>query len=284
MKPVAAQPAANQNLQQFYTSPVNTDLRYDQVFAQARAADISVTTKEGDKVTISQSSYEQQQLHRIESAYTSSLAMSSLEMEGFSLQVEGDLSEQELADLSSLLEDLSDIAADFFSGDLAGAFTGALSMPEMGSSLYSMDASFTETTLLASYMQAGHPMPSAFDPQFLEEFDRPDDDTRLADINTIMSDKLKAQWQQFIEQLDQDDDDKPETPKYDDGVEIDESHGKSMYARAVESLEKHPRLAPLLPSVGELAVDRTADWLQAAQESRDALKKDFMDQFASWLV
>jgi hypothetical protein len=120
------------------------------VHAEARTnADIAITTAEGDQVRLSASTV-------LQAAYTSydaqgrltgqdlavhATAAQSVTSEETAITVAGDLSDEELADVHSLLENLGSIAADFLAGDVNDAVMRALDLGELDT-LTNFDASF----------------------------------------------------------------------------------------------------------------------------------------------
>lgn len=84
----------------------------------------SLTTQEGDKVTISSVS----QFGQAASVSGNGFGFYQQQAQGFSFQVEGDLNENELAALNDLLGQVNDMSELFYSGDLDGAFDAALAL------------------------------------------------------------------------------------------------------------------------------------------------------------
>ncbi|NOR11457.1 MAG: hypothetical protein GQ541_08215, partial [Desulfovibrionaceae bacterium] len=105
-----------------YNQPANgyRSESFQQTAEKQRDSHISITTDEGDVVTISSS-------YAMAMAYSSSEEFSpgmwnqsftamSLESSTFSMTIEGDLNEEELQDIKHLLQDLKKIAKAFFHG------------------------------------------------------------------------------------------------------------------------------------------------------------------------
>lgn len=101
-------------------------------YGRAREFSFELTTKEGDKVTIKATSSEglaveagragnsNNSVGALNASYSSS--------QSFSLSIEGDLSEDELAAINDLLGRVNDLASEFFEGDLDVAFEQAMNL------------------------------------------------------------------------------------------------------------------------------------------------------------
>lgn len=124
--------------------------------SQATTADYNIVTKEGDKVTISGSS-------RYDLAYSTYNASGrlndqsvSLSGESFSLsasrefniQVEGDLSEEELRDIRKLIKGSKEVLRDFMRGDVDEAFEDTLKLGKLDT-LASFQADLTISRSIA---------------------------------------------------------------------------------------------------------------------------------------
>ena len=101
-------------------------------YGRAREFSFELTTKEGDKVTITAASSEGLAIEagragRGNSSVTAINASYSAS-QSFSLSIEGDLSEAELVAINDLLGRVNDLAGQFFAGDLDGAFTQAMNL------------------------------------------------------------------------------------------------------------------------------------------------------------
>ncbi len=184
--------------------PASTmDLYYQKEVDLKRQADISLTTKQGDKITIS-NSFESMQRLEYEGHFSSfgqnqSIASASLTIGSYSLVVEGDLNEEELGDIKNLLQDLTKISQNFFMGNMDQAIAGALDIGDTGT-INAFSASFNynyveTTSLLENYALPG---PVEIDAAF------PNMDNFLNDdLEELPSyrDNLKGQWQQISEVL-----------------------------------------------------------------------------------
>ena len=99
---------------------------------EARDFSFQLTTQDGDVVTINASAlyaaqYEQASGTR-GGANVSTLSFESYEESQFSLFIEGELDEDELAAINDLLSNVNDLADEFYNGDMSVAFEKAMSL------------------------------------------------------------------------------------------------------------------------------------------------------------
>jgi len=104
--------------------------------SQSNSSDLSITTADGDIVTISFSALQENQAsenfsysanqNSSQMSYQSSA--SSYSQMNFSFSVQGDLDNEELQAIQSLIKDISKIEKDFFAGDIDKAFNKALEL------------------------------------------------------------------------------------------------------------------------------------------------------------
>lgn len=262
------------------------DIVHEHYRAQAQEVSISLTTEEGDLITIRQSAMTEHLKAKYEDDEGLRKIDARLATNSMSFAVQGDLNEEELADLSNLLNDLSGIAGDFFKGNIHDAIAGAMNIGDMGS-INRLEATFSRTNVLATYLEVPHPIPS---------FGKYQDAPLLAEApgkpaesnGPTMLDSLAAQWRQFIDSLsDQDEagiiDRLGASP-----VNSAATAGKQMFERARETMGEHPRLTPLMPSVADLAIDRARHHqdprpLNFSQLGKD-LSKSFIKELNGWLL
>lgn len=112
----------------FSATPSSTQTKqssFQQVAAQAQQAQITLVTDEGDIVTLSRSGVQAQAVSTAQPntpvGYGQQYTIASLNIDSLSVAVQGDLSEEELADIKRLVGDLVDIATNFFSGSINAA-------------------------------------------------------------------------------------------------------------------------------------------------------------------
>jgi hypothetical protein len=128
-KPVAAR----LEVPDFLPAAISTHVGYSNYeYARARAFSFELITKDGDNVTIKATSSEglAVEASRVTRGANSSGVIngSYSSAESFSLALEGELDAEELAAINDLLGRVSDLAGQFFAGNLDGAFEQAMSL------------------------------------------------------------------------------------------------------------------------------------------------------------
>nr|MBF0221727.1 hypothetical protein [Desulfobulbaceae bacterium] len=284
-----------------YTPPLANQSQWQQQLnaSNSKAADITLLTKEGDKITIQSGVLEKsrQQMSSYESIERS-LAQ-EVTVEKFSFTVEGDLNEQELADLTTLLDKLTTIADDFYTGDTNEAIAGAMAIGDMGT-IARLEANFSQTTAISNYLKGPHPMPDMQDLLLDDVFAS----MQKNELNKedMASKALQAQWQQFIDFLnkrdqqehmaktDQKNYESDENQKY--ISRSDRSHNrnktaKQMFNEVEKTVTKNPRLTPLVTSVAEHAIDKAANNHEKNTHQElvtRRLKDQFGQEYSNWLI
>ena len=141
------------------TVPVQDSTRvaaYSERFAaQAETFELSVTTREGDRLRISiaqaSASYSQSGVLASSDANGSTLLAASrsgsLQIGAWQVSVEGDLNEQELASLEKLFSQVQELSNKFYAGDMAGAFDRAMALDLDGEQLAAMSLRLTQTSV-----------------------------------------------------------------------------------------------------------------------------------------
>ena len=123
--------------------------------SQQNSFSLNLTTQDGDVVTIDISRFQQQSFSAEFAANgdSTSLQVSASQSfsSNFSLTVQGDLDEGELASINELLEDVNSIASDFYSGDLDGAFELAQQLEIDREELSSLNLQLQQTTVSQAY-------------------------------------------------------------------------------------------------------------------------------------
>ena len=260
--------------------------------AQAQNADIILTTREGDRITLSsQNTMSEQRRSEYSTDGSQRILEQSMAVSGMSLTVQGDLNDQEVADLTALLDDLNEIAADFFSGNVGEAVSGAMNIGDMGS-ISKLEATFSQTRLLADYLSVPHPLPTFTGQQ--PGFDANGIDTLSLPSGQSMTDLLAAQWQQFLDVLTNREDAGSSTPLPDrshpQNQPVDNSAertGQTMVERSKETMTSHPRLTPLMPSVAELAIEQARRQFDQAPPTNQLAKDTsaaFNKAFNGWFL
>ncbi len=122
--------------------------------ARAESFEMSVTTREGDRLRISiaqaSANYSRSDVAAVGEGGGATGARSrsaSLQFGAYQVSVEGNLNEQEKAALSKLFAQVEELSNKFYSGDLAGAFDRALALELDGEQLASMSLTLTQSSM-----------------------------------------------------------------------------------------------------------------------------------------
>jgi len=179
-----------------------------QTIAQTQSSSLSLTTAEGDLVTLSDLSLSYQQTKGVGwfSPSSSGVSLSSISASGETMgfSVQGDLNEQELADITRLVGELTSISSAFFSGNYEDAMAKAIDFGELGlGSISSLSASFSSQTVTRTRITSHYPLPGMED---LNALNLEDPSQALA-ANKIAepdyNELLEARWQQILKALDE---------------------------------------------------------------------------------
>lgn len=263
---------------------------FQQVAARAQSAEISIVTDEGDLVTIAGSASAAQALAARSGGGPAgglqSFTAAGLEAASFSLAVQGDLSEEELHDIATLLDDLTGIAEEFFYGSPEQAVAEAMQFRDLGS-LARFSSTFTRTTVTAAALTTAHPLPAAdfSNDELLAQLHALAD--KKTDAQQSAIDRLSAQWEQIKEYLDKRDAERSAPGSPEGAVErAERSPGRHMLARAGETVGRHPRLSPFVLPVANRAIEQAQGPFNAGTEgaqARNFLKEDFLRHYNDWL-
>lgn len=127
----------------------------------AETFDFQLTTRDGDVVTIrafnNQESFAEAQL----GSGRGSLVSGSAEQSGYSLQVQGDLDDDELLAIQDLLNQVDAVAQEFYSGDIGTAFNLALELQSDPSEIAKFSLDLTQSSL--SYAEFSNFKPASYD-------------------------------------------------------------------------------------------------------------------------
>ena len=123
--------------------------------AQAETFDMEVTTRDGDRLSISiaQASANWSQSGVVASsngngsALVASSQSGSMQICAWQVSVEGELDEEERGALEKLFGQVQELSDKFYSGDLSGAFDRAMALDMDGEQLASMSLRLTQTTV-----------------------------------------------------------------------------------------------------------------------------------------
>ena len=143
---------------------VNTD--YD--YYQSQTFSLDIKTSEGDTIQIRSAVQDASYFESAISGRSLSAQWTTESSSGYSLSIEGDLNEQELADLDALLAEVNSLANEFYDGSLDKAFEMASSIGIDGTSLSSMNLSLREVESYATSMYESNSPSASKVPQGLE--------------------------------------------------------------------------------------------------------------------
>ena len=194
--------AASTDYQSLYAAP-SAKTTFAQTLAETQSSWLSLTTAEGDRVTLSDLSMSYQQTQGVGWVTPASSGMnvssSSMTAETMGFSVQGDLNAQELADINRLVGELTSIASTFFSGDYEDAMTKAMDFGDLGlGSVSSLTAAFSSQTVSQTRITSQSSLPAMAD---LEDLYRQleTDRTDARDYAAL----LEARWQQILKALDE---------------------------------------------------------------------------------
>ncbi|MGH1462634.1 MAG: DUF5610 domain-containing protein [Neptuniibacter sp.] len=118
-------------------------------FSQSESFSLKVMTKEGDKVTIKFNGSETETTslgyYSDDEASAVSFGVDRTESSSYKFSVKGDLNEEELDALQTLIQDINLIAEDFFSGDIQDAFEQATELEMDKSQLMNLNVSMSQS-------------------------------------------------------------------------------------------------------------------------------------------
>lgn len=194
--------AASTDYQSLYAAP-SAKTTFAQTLAETQSSWLSLTTAEGDRVTLSDLSMSYQQTQGVGWVTPASSGMkvssSAMTAETMGLSVQGDLNAQELADINRLVSELTSIASTFFSGDYEEAMTQAMDFGDLGlGSVSSLAAAFSSQTVTETRITSHSSLPAMAD---LEDLYR-QLETDRADARDYAA-LLEARWQQILKTLDE---------------------------------------------------------------------------------
>ncbi len=123
--------------------------------ALAETFDLSVTTRDGDRLRISvaqaSASWSQSSFAASSDGKSTSVVGSSqsgrMQIGGWQVDVEGELDDDEIKALEKLFSQVQDLSDTFYAGDLAGAFDRAMALDMDGEQLASMSLRLTQTSV-----------------------------------------------------------------------------------------------------------------------------------------
>jgi hypothetical protein len=161
-------------------------------------AGLTIQTREGDTVSLSTSQYSELGAHEYssrgvvknEDGYAAAAynvrEITLTSGETFSFTVEGDLNEEELEDIESILTGVDNIIGDMMEGDLQGAVSQAMRMGYYDS-IFSYEADITVKSAYAMYSQEQAAATGSLGPDSVAGYlgDADDTDTDTDDVGAI---------------------------------------------------------------------------------------------------
>ena len=200
-------PAACTDYQSLYSARTGKST-FEQTLAQTQSSSFSLTTSEGDLVTLSSLSQNYQYTHAIgwfnPASSGVNYASNATSAEAMGISVQGDLNEQELADITRLVGELTSIASTFFSGDHEAAMAKAMDFGEMPmGSVSSFSASFSRQTVTQTRITSHQPLPAMADLNDLNLKDLYETLGTNTNGEVDYAEMLEARWRQILKALDE---------------------------------------------------------------------------------
>lgn len=269
---------------------------FQQTALQAQETNITLVTNEGDIVTLSRSTA---QLNDISVAQRSTAigsgqqyTIASLNADSLSVGIQGDLNEEELADIKKLVDDLVGIAGNFFSGKTNASETvmaGTMALSDMGS-VSQLSANFSYTAAISSRLTEDHPVPT-LNPEAIKRFEEKYELAALERPSTLQyGDMVRAQWEQITEFLDHAHEERSKQIEQQSHLpKTDTETTKKMLARIKETVAQHPRISPFSLALADRAIDKAAE-IPPGQTQKDIahisnqLKNSIFREFTDWLL
>lgn len=129
------------------TTSISGDYSSRTYRAQAQSFNLDLTTLQGDKIHIQAANASSSDSSKSADGSSSS---KTIQVAGYSVQVDGDLNDEEMASLKDLFSKVSDISDKFYSGDLQGAFDQAVKLDINGTQLASLSLNMTSASVRAT--------------------------------------------------------------------------------------------------------------------------------------
>jgi len=143
-------------------------------FKQTSQATIQIVTQDGDKVDVSYAALiqysEAQSYSANQQTVSASYEFSSLTSTSFQFSVQGDLDEGERESINELLNDVGDLAKQFFNGDVQAAFNSAQALGFDSKELKSFALDFQQSTyveVVQTYQRTEQISPQNISPERL---------------------------------------------------------------------------------------------------------------------
>ena len=304
-------PAASTDYQSLYSARSGKST-FEQTLAQTQSTSFSLTTAEGDRVTLSDLSQNYQYTQAIgwfsPASSGVNYSSSSTSVKAMGISVQGDLNEQELADITRLVTGLTSIASAFFSGDHETAMTKAMDFGEVSmGSVSSLSASFSRQTVTQTQLTSQQPLPAMADlndQQLKDLYDKLiTEQSKEPDYATV----LEARWQQILKALDEMKAQEMDglfarrmEPKPVPVAEVkaeppplpstppEERAARQMVSHMEQLLTDHPKLTPFAKALAttamETAARQTEQGLPDTARALGDLKNAFLNQLHQWFL
>lgn len=283
------------------SSPQPRQNSFQQVAAQTQQAQMTLVTDEGDIVTLSRSGTQAQAIstawNNTPVSYGQQYTIAGLNTDSLSVAVRGDLNEEELADIKRLVDDLVDIATNFFSGNINAedaVLAGTTALDDTGS-ISQLSAIFSYTAVSSSRLTESHPVP-VLNPGMVNRFEKVYESAAMEQSGTHeYTDLLRAQWEQinkFLTNkfLDQTSEEKSEPAAQQPPPEKPAmAPSRQMVEQIQDTIIRHPRLSPFALALADRAVDNAANRApgQVQREMvhmRNQLRTSLFREFTDWLL
>ena len=299
-------PAASTDYQSLYAAP-SAKSTFAQTLAQTQSSSFSLTTAEGDRVTLSSLSQNYQYTQAVgwysPTSSQVNYSSNSTSAEAMGITVQGDLNAQELADITRLVSELTSIASVFFSGDQEGAIARAMAFGGMSmGSITSLAASFSNHTVSQTTITSHSTLPAMADLKDLYQQLEANSADQLDYVEL-----LEARWKQILKALDEMKEKEldglfarreqsqsmpvtggnSESPDLQSLVPVERA-ARQMLDRMEEFLGNHPKLSPFAGPLAATAMEKAArreDQPQASIAGElSALQNAFRNQLGQWFL
>ncbi|WP_417581293.1 DUF5610 domain-containing protein [Nitrincola sp.] len=170
-----------------------------QRFERADSFELNITTREGDQVKIRfdrSDTFQSGVAAAVDGEGNSAMVfdVSRTQSSGFSFTVEGDLNADEIDSIQNLIRDVSQLADEFFHGDVQKAFeqVGGLSLDASQLSAFDLSMTRTEVRSVASQYQQTQ--------QLSDAEDQPTSGRRLEQLMQQLKEQINSPLLDFVQQ------------------------------------------------------------------------------------
>ncbi len=170
-----------------------------QRFERAESFELNITTREGDQVNIRfdrSDAFQSGMAATVDGEGNSAMVfdMSRTQSSGFSFSIEGDLSVDEIDSIQNLIRDVSQVADEFYHGDVQKAFeqVGGVSLDVSQLSAFDLSMTRTEVRSVASQYQQTQ--------QLSETGDQSRPGRRLGQLMQQLTEQINSPMLDFVQQ------------------------------------------------------------------------------------